>query len=70
MRANYYAIKSENNDTNVYFINHEGYLDKQLNKYVGLTNDNFERLVEIEAATLNDYGEKIIRDSIEFYNSK
>ena len=68
--GNYYAIKSENNDTNVYFINHEGYLDKKLNKYVGLTNDNFERLVEIEASTLTEYGEKIIRDSIEFYKSK
>jgi len=68
--GNYYAIKSNTNDTNVYFINHEGYLDKQLNKYVGLTNDNFERLVEIEASSLDEYGEKVIKDSIEFYNSK
>lgn len=68
--GNYYAIKSEDNDTNVYFINHEGYLDKQLNKYVRLTNENFKKLVEIEAPTLNEYGEKIIKDSIEFHESK
>ncbi len=68
--GNYYAIKAKSNDTNVYFINHDGYLDKKLNKYVGLTTENFERLVEIEAPTLVEYGQKIIADSIEFYNSK
>ena len=65
--GNYYAIKERESDQNVYFINHEGYLDKSMNKYVNLNMDNFDKLVAIEARTLEEYGKKIIQDSIEFY---
>ncbi|HMS66833.1 MAG TPA: SMI1/KNR4 family protein [Saprospiraceae bacterium] len=65
--GNYYAIKESELDHNVYFINHEGYLDKFINKYVNLNMENFDKLVAIEARSLEEYGIKIIQDSIEFY---
>ena len=68
--GNYYAIKSNSNDRKVYFINHEGYFDKQKNKVEGLTNENFDRLAEVEAETLEKFGDKLVKDNIEFYNSK
>jgi len=68
--GNYFAIKNNDEDKNVYFIDHEGYRDNSINKNIALSNENFERLVKIEANSLKEYGQKIIKDSIKFYNSK
>jgi hypothetical protein len=68
--GNYYAIKYDDDDRKVYLIDHDGYLDKSLNEYVSLTQENFDRLVEVEANSLEEFGQKIIKDSIAFHNSK
>ena len=66
----YYVIQLDNENTNVYSVESDGYFDPQIKAYIQLSNENFEKHIKTEANSLLDFSNKVIQDSIRIYKRK